>query len=143
MIREAYEHSMDWDSWATPNRGDSPFIAGLRDIFLQLQCHFRPQVGDGTRYRFWKDNWSRVGHLRDMFPQLYALAPDLGTIVRAQWSDAWTPALPQTLSDQRLANLLSLQSQLAKFRPFDGAKDMWVWCSSSFSAQAIYRLLCR
>ena len=141
VIREAYGQSLDWDSWATPNRGDSPFIAGLRDIFPQLQRHFRPQVGDEMRYRFWQDNWSGVGRLCDIFPRVYALGPDPGTIVRAQWSDAWTPALLQALSDQRLADLLSLQSRMAEFRPSDGIRDRWVWCSSSFSSRAVYRFL--
>ena len=77
-----------------------------------------------------------------MFPRLYALAPDPGMTVRAQWSEAWTPALPQTLSDQRLADLLSLQSWLAECCPSYRARDMWVWCSSNFSARAVYRLLC-
>ena len=133
---------MNWDSWATPNRGDSSFIAGMRNIFLQLQHYFRPQVDEGTRYRFWQDNWSGIGRLNDMFPRLYALAPDPRATVLAQWSVTWTPALPQTLSDQRLADLLSLQTRLVEFCPSDGARDRWVWRSPCFSARAVYHLFC-
>ena len=37
VLRQTYGHSMDWDTWATPQRGDSPFIAGLRESFTQMQ----------------------------------------------------------------------------------------------------------
>ena len=50
-------------------------------------------------------------------------------------------ALPQALSDQRLADLLGLQSQLADIRPLKATRDAWVWWQPRFSAKATYRLL--
>ena len=105
LLRQVYGHSMDWDTRATPRRGDSPFIAGLRESFTQMKPSFRPQLGDGTRFKFWQVDWSRLGRLRDLFPRLYSLALVPGVTVRTQWSDAWCP---HALFDQRLVELLTL-----------------------------------
>ena len=120
LFRQVYGHSMDWETWATPRRGDSPFMAGLQEYFTQMQHSFHPQLGDGTGFKFWQEDWSGLGWLRDLFPRLYALTPVPGVTVRTQWSEAWCPNLPHALSDQRLAYLLTLQSKLASMRPTDG-----------------------
>ena len=57
------------------------------------------------------------------------------------WTGAWTPTLPQALSDQRLADFMSLQVRLANLRPTEEITDAWGWRYSSFSVRAVYRLL--
>ena len=59
------------------------------------------------------------------------------------WTGAWTPILPQALSDQRLADFMSLQVCLANLRSPAKTQDAWLWCQFSFSARALYRLLRR
>ena len=101
----------------------------------------KPQLGDGALFRFWEDNWSEHGQLGAVFPRLYALAPDTAATVRSMWTGAWTPTLPQALSDQRLADFMSLQVRLANLRPTEEIIDAWRWRHSSFSVRAVYRLL--
>ena len=108
LLHEMYGSTLDWSLWATPQRGDSPFMAGLRGTFPLVQQYFRPQLGNGAIFRFWEDNWSDLGHLANGFPRLYALAPDPLAIVQSAWTGAWTPALPMALSDQRVDDLLRL-----------------------------------
>ena len=60
-------------------------------------------------FRFWEDNWSGHGRLSGVFPRLYALSMDPGASVQQAWHRAWAPALPEALSDQRVAELLRLQ----------------------------------
>ena len=98
LLHEMYGCSLDWNVWATPQRGDSPFMVGLRGIFPLVQQFFRPQLGDGAIFRFWEDKWSGQGRLADVFPRLYALTPNPSATVQA----AWTPTLPEALSDQRV-----------------------------------------
>ena len=81
LLREAYGQSLVWSVWATPRRGDSPVVAGIRWIFPLVQSFFRSQLGDGAFFRFWEDDWSRLGRLGVDFPRLYALAPDLPATV--------------------------------------------------------------
>ena len=88
LLHEMYGSTLDWSLWATPQRGDSPFMAGLRGTFPLVQQFFRPQLGNGAIFRFWEDNWSDLGRLADGFPRLYALAPDPLAIVQSAWMGA-------------------------------------------------------
>ena len=117
-------------------------MAGLREYFTHMQPSFCPQLGDGTGFKIWQEDWSGLGRLRDLFPRLYALTPVPGVTVRTQWSDAWCPTLPQALSDQRLVDLMILQSRLASMRLTDGIRDAWIWRHSRFSVRAAYHILC-
>ena len=49
-------------------------------------------------------------------------------------------ALPETLSDQRAAEILSLQELLANRRPSEVAHDARVWSGPRFTARVAYRL---
>ena len=100
----------------------------------------RATTGSGASFRFWLDEWSRNGHLRQSFPRLFALASDPECSVRQAWHDAWTPPMPETLSDQRTFELLRLQELLADLPPTEG-QDGWTWCETSFSVRAAYRRL--
>ena len=113
---------------ATPRRGDSPSVEGFRGIFPLIRPFFRPQLGDRARahFRFWKDDWSRLGRLGDIFPRLYAQAPDPATTILTMWTGTWISSLPQALSDQRLDHFMSLQTRLAKLRLFGETQDAWL-----------------
>ena len=141
LLREAYRHSLDWSVWATPRRGDSPVVAGIRGIFPLVQSYFRPQLGDRALFHFWEDDWSGLGRLGDAFPHLYALVPDPPATVRTMWTGTWTPILSQALSDQRLADFMSLQIRLANLRPPAETQDSWIWSHSRYSTREVYRLL--
>ena len=52
LLHEMYGSTLDWSLWATPHRGDSPFMAGLQGTFPLVQQFFRPQLGNGAIFRF-------------------------------------------------------------------------------------------
>ena len=141
LLHEMYGSTLDWNMWATPQRGDSPFMAGLRGTFPLVQQFFRPQLGNGAIFRFWTDNWSDLGRQDDGFPRLYALAPDPIATVQSAWTGAWSPALPMALSDQRVDDLLCLQARLANLRPSGEENDAWIWRGAVFSTKAAYKSL--
>ena len=138
LLHEMYGCSLDWNVWATPQQGDSPFIVDLRGIFSLVQQFFRPQLGDGAIFRFWEDKWSSQGRLADVYPRLYALTPDPSAMVQAAWTRAWTSILPEALLDQRVDDLLNLQAKLEDLRPTMEERDAWIWCWAPFSAEASY-----
>ena len=140
LLHDCYGASLDWLKWQTPQRGDSAFMSSLRPIFAVLKAHFRPKLGFVASFRFWLDEWSRNGRLRQSFPRLFALASDPECSVRQAWHDAWALPMPVTLSDQRTSELLRLQELLADQRPTEG-QDGWTGCETSFSVQAAYRRL--
>ena len=113
-------------------------MVGLRGIFPLVQKFFIPQLGDGAIFRFWEDKWSGQGRLADVFPRLYALTPNPSATVQAAWTRAWTPTLPEALSDQRVDDLLNLQAKLEDLRPIVEERDAWIWRWTPFSAKAIY-----
>ena len=82
-----------------------------------------------------------MGRLGDDFPHLYALVPDPPATVRTMWTSTWTLILPMVLSDQRLADFMSLQIGLANLRLPGETQDPWIWRHSSFSTRVVYRLL--
>ena len=112
----------------------------VRPSFSLVQRFFCPQLRDRETFRFWHDDWSGHGRLCGVFPRLYALSTGLGALVRRAWHNAWVPALPTALFDQRVVELLNLQELLANRRP-EAAHDTWVWSGPSFTSQAAYRLL--
>ena len=142
LLRESYGSTLDWDVWATPRRGDSPVMAGLREIFPLVRPFVRPQLGCETDFRFWEDDWTGQGRLAATFPRLYGLTTARNVSVRSTWTGTWNPPLPQALSDQRLAEFLRLQSHLVDIRPLEATRDAWVWRQSRFTVKAVYRLLC-
>ena len=88
FLHEIYGSTLDWSLWVTPQRGDSPFMTGLRGTFPLEQQFFRPQLGNGAVFRFWEDKWSDQGRLADSFPRLYALAADQSATVQLAWTGA-------------------------------------------------------
>ena len=141
LLCEQYGHALNWSVWENPLRGDSPFVAGLRGIFLIIRPFCKPQLGDGALFWFWEYDWSGHGQLGAVSPRLYALAPITAATVRSMWTGAWTPTLPQALLDQRLADFMSLQVRLANLRQTEEIIDAWKWRHYSFSARTVYRLL--
>ena len=51
-----------------------------------------------------------------LFHRLYALSMDQWVVVWRAWNDEWVPPLPQALSDQRVAELISTQELVADRR---------------------------
>ena len=141
VLRDWYEHSLDWERWQTLRSGDSAFMASVRTCFPQVQRFLCPQLGEGKTFRFWEDNWSGHDRLGGIFPRLYALSMDSAVLVQRAWNGAWAPALPEALSDQRVAELLRLQELLANQCLSETTQDAWVWSGPTFTVQAAYRLL--
>ena len=115
-------------------------MTSLRPIFSLMQPFFRPRLGAGETFRFWRDEWSGHGRFSQLFPRLYALSLDPDELVSRAWQDAWTPALREAMSDQRVADFLRLQKLLADSRPSEG-NDVWIWSEQRFSARAVYSRL--
>ena len=137
LLQDCYGASHDWHKWQISQRGDSTFMSSLRPIFSVVQAHFRPKLGSGALFRFWMDEWSGNGRLRQSFPQLLTLAPDPECSMRQAWHDTWVPPMPAALSDQRTFELLRLQELLANQRPSEGL-DGWTWCEPRFSVRGAY-----
>ena len=110
-------------------------------MFSQAQRMFQAKLGDGAHFRFWSDDWSGLGPLRDIFPRLFGLSIILETTVQQAWRNAWCPSLPDAMSDQQLEDLLRMQAALAHLQPVEVAGDAWEWRGSRFSAQGAYKLL--
>ena len=140
ILRDGYGASLDWQRWQTPQRGDSTFISSVRPIFQTVKLFFRPKLGTGESFRFWVDEWSGNGRHNQSFPRLFALALDPEGSVKQAWHNAWAPALPSALSEQRMLDFMRLQELLANQRPSAGP-DKWSWSGQSFNVRAIYRQL--
>ena len=140
VLRDEYEGALDWQIWQTPRRGDSAFMTSLRPIFSLMQPFFRPRLGAGETFRFWSDDWLGHGRFSQIFPRLYALSLDLDESVSRAWQDAWTLALREAMSDQRVADFLRLQELIADRRPSEG-NDVWIWSEQRFFARAVYSCL--
>ena len=115
-------------------------MTSLRPIFSLMQPFFHPRLGTGETFRFWSDDWSGRGRFSQIFPLLYSLSPDPNEPVSRAWRDAWTPALREAMSDQRVIDFLKLQELIADRRPSE-SNDVWIWNEQCFSARAVYSRL--
>ena len=74
VLMGSYGRVLDWSHRSEHRRGQSAFYKGLRPVFSQAQRMFQAKLGDGAHFRFWSDDWSGLGPLRDVFsPALWAL----------------------------------------------------------------------
>ena len=120
VLHDEYGGTLDWQTWQTPRRGDSTFMASLWPIFPVMQPFFRPRLGMGETFRLWIHDWSGLGRLSLIFPRLYALSLDPEESVSQVWQNAWTPALRAAMFDMRVDDFLMLQEFLADRRPSEG-----------------------
>ena len=112
-------------------------MSSLRPIFSTVRPFFRPQLGFGESFRFWRDEWTGAGRLGQSFPRLFALAPDPECSVRSAWHGAWAPPLPAALSEQRMTEFLRMQEYLLPRLSTTG-DDMWIWGGPKFTCRAVY-----
>ena len=134
VLMENYERVFDWGQRSEHRQCQSAFYKGLGQVFSQAQRMFQAKLGDGAHFRFWSDDWSGLGPLRDAFPRLYGLSVALEATVHQAWCNAWCPSLPNVISDQRLEDLLGMQTTLAHLRPAEAVGNAWEWRGGRFSA---------
>ena len=134
VLMDSYGRALDWGQRSEHRRGESAFYKGLRSSFSQAQRMFQAKLRDGAYFRFWSDCWFGLGLLRDTFPRLYVLSAALEATVQQTWCNAWCPPLPDAMSEQRLRDLLRIQTTLAHLRPAEALQDAWGWSGSIFSA---------
>ena len=103
-----YGIMLDWGQRSKQRRGESAFYKSLRSVFSQAQMMFQAKLGDGVTFRFWADDWSGLGPLRDAFPRLYGLSTTPEATVQQAWCNTWCPSLPDAMSEQRLEDLLRM-----------------------------------
>ena len=72
LLWESYRSTLDWDVWAAPRRGDSPVMAGLREIFSLVRPFFQPQLGAGLTLDFGRT--TRLGRGGWLTPSLVSTA---------------------------------------------------------------------
>ncbi|KAL4565722.1 hypothetical protein LXL04_029825 [Taraxacum kok-saghyz] len=68
-------HSCAWKSILLKIRNIKPASLNLIDL-LQVR------IGDGESTKFWEDKWSDQGILKNLFPRLYALEAEKGSLVK-------------------------------------------------------------
>ena len=92
-------------------------------------------------FRFWLDEWTDKGCLIGKFPRLFAITQHPQGTVRDCWDGGWSGSLAVQLSDQGLEEFLSMQQLLEGWRPWEGARDGWIWKKDDFSVRRLYRQL--
>ena len=141
VLMDNYGRVLYWGQRSEHRRGQSTFYKGLRPVFSQAHRMFHAKLGDGAHFRFWSDDWSGPGPLRDVFPQLFGLSVAPEATVQQAWCYGWCPSLVDAMSDQRLEDLLRMQTTLAHLRPDEVVGGAWEWRGSRFSARGVYKLL--
>ena len=123
ILMDSYGTELDWGQRSEQRRGESEFYKGLRTVFAQSQMLFQAKLGDEAIFRFWADDWSGLGLLRDVFPRLYGLSATPKATVQQAWCNTWCPPLPDAMSEQRLEDL----------RLAEAGRDAWEWRGSRFT----------
>ena len=73
-----------------------------------------------------------------MFPHLFPLARNPKATLGDFWEDTFNLTLDSTLSDQRVAEFMSMWQSLMHKRPQSETYDGWEWEDATFSVQESY-----
>ena len=114
-LMDSYGTVLDWGQRSEQRRGESAFYKGLRPIFAQSQMLFQAKLRDGAIFRFWADDWSGLGPLRDVFPRLYRLSATPEAMVQQAWCNTWCPP-----------SLMLCQNRGS--RTYSGCRRHWLTC---------------
>ena len=101
------------------------------------------KLGEGTRVRFWQDNWVGEKSLDKLFPGLFSLSVQQHELVANMgWFEGhvwrWTLAWERELSIAEQAQLDALQLILQNAHPHRSVKDQVLWeGKKTFSTKAL------
>ena len=98
VMRDRYEAGVAWDKMTTRVRGASAFWRGLGKVVPIIQKIFSARLGDSALFRFYLDEWSDKGCLREKFPRLFVLTRHPQGTVKECWDGGWNPSLAAHLS---------------------------------------------
>jgi len=89
-------------------------------------------VGDGSKIRFWQDQWTQGLALWELFPDLYKVSNQkLATISNMGWFEGmrwkWTLAWKRELSQGELQKLEELMDILSQHYPQQDQEDKVLW----------------
>lgn len=122
------------------------FGSGQGNWFNEAICR---RVGDGSEVRFWFDDWTGGGSLKEKFPRLfnlssqqYATVSEMGEwhVNSWEWNFSWN----RNLLDREQIRIVELRRCFAGFSPKPGEPDRWVWVkesSGAFSVSSAYEFL--
>lgn len=127
-----------WGPWRGIMTQLEPFKAGLTF-----------EVGDGRHVRFWSDVWCGESPLREVYPDIYAMAADQNVVVAFYLSvvgeeTVWLPTLRRATFDWEIPRVTQLLNKLRGTRLNLGHEDHCVWVnvnSSLFSVKSCYEML--
>jgi len=112
--------------------------------FLQ---HLRISVGNGTKTRFWNDQWVGNYALKDKFPNLFSLSSQQAALFSAMgWFEGhvwkWSLAWKRRLVQQEVQSVEELIALLTIYHPLPNQVDTLLWKDKKeFSAKILQQLV--
>ena len=97
-----------------------------------MQAFFVAQLGDGSSFQYWTNDWSTLGILSNAFPPLFVLSTNPRGKVEECWDGTWNLMLARALSNQRVEEFMSMQKLLVHKRPQGGSRDRWELIDTQF-----------
>jgi hypothetical protein len=100
-------------------------------------------LGDGNKALFWQDNWSGLGRLRDIAPDLYKIASHKKRLVTKEIQDNnWILSVSRLNFADQLHNFIMVASILADVAldPLQPDSISWLWTNDGcYSAKLAYK----
>ena len=78
---------------------------------------YAAQLGDGSSFQYWTDNWSTRGILSKEFSRLFAFSTNPRAKVEEYWDYSWNLTLAVALLDQRAKEFMIMQQSLEHKKP--------------------------
>jgi hypothetical protein len=148
----ACKYGCDRDGWHSKEGRGGHGVCLWKHIqsgWSRFSQYVQYSVGSGDSIRFWVDNWSNVGLLRDVFPLIYQIALHKQATVSEylSWHNedmVWSINLQRSLQDWELGEYTDLIAFLykQKVRRMEVDQLRWVCTTSGlFEVRSYYRML--
>lgn len=140
VIKEKYEN----DNWIT-EEVTAPYGVSLWKSIISLWNEFNPntkiKVVDGTKTRFWKEDWHEAGNLETLFPDISNMIFQQQTTIAELWTPhGWNFVFRRQLNDWEISRV----SITEQFNGLETGKDILQWLGNrklTFKVSAAYRKL--
>lgn len=141
-----------WGSWLSEEPRGRYGVGVWKSIYKvrgEVWGQIQFVVGDGSRVRFWSDDWSGVGVLCEKFPRLYGCSSDRCILVRDcmtcnEIGVVWVPSFWRELNDWEVGECVNLMTSLQGMQIRRGSSDSVGWSraqNGKFSVRSLYQFL--
>jgi hypothetical protein len=125
-------------------RNASPFGKGVKWVAYAAKMGYRWKVGDGSKIRFWEDNWFETCSLAIRYWEIFSIVNEHGCTIREAWDSTNLKFTFRRTVNRRVLNLWYELQEIARSICYSEEPDAIIWkfnSSGKYSVQSLYAVI--